>query len=116
HPNTVLFIQNTTLVKEQLAKMFQKATETFDKLSDDVKHLSPEQMFLPTVEFLQKADDFTVVELAQQNFFTPDFSLEFYFNPQPSFNKQFDLLIENLNENTANGYTNYLYCSSEAQS
>src|SRR5690606_19354588 len=41
HPNTVLFIQNTTLVKEQLAKMFQKATETFEKLSADVKHLSP---------------------------------------------------------------------------
>src|SRR5690606_41737110 len=73
-------------------------------------------MFLPTVEFLQKVDDFTLVELAQQNFFTPHFSVDFYFNPQPSFNKQFDLLIENHNENTENGFTNYLYCSSESQS
>ncbi|MEG1021148.1 MAG: transcription-repair coupling factor [Myroides sp.] len=115
-PNTVLFIQNTVLIKEQLTKMFQKATEAFDKLNKDVQHLAPDQMFLPSAEFLQKADDFTVVELAQQNFFTPNFSVEFHFNPQPSFNKQFDLLIENLNQNTENGFTNYLYCSSESQS
>ncbi len=71
-PNTVLFIQNTHLVSDQLTKMFQKATEAFDKLNKDVQHLAPEQMFLPSAEFLQKADDFTVVELAQQNFFTID--------------------------------------------
>src|SRR5690606_35451813 len=62
-PNTVLFVQNTLLVKEQLTKMLQKATESFDKLSKDVLHLAPEQMFLQSAEFLQKADDFTVVEL-----------------------------------------------------
>src|SRR5690606_19270660 len=72
-PNTVLFIQNTHLVSDQLTKMFQKATEAFDKLNKDVQHLAPEQMFLLSAEFLQKADDFTVVELAQQNFFTPHF-------------------------------------------
>jgi transcription-repair coupling factor (superfamily II helicase) len=36
-------------------------------------------------------------------------------SPQPSFNKQFDLLIENLKENEADGYHNYLFCSSEQQ-
>jgi len=36
--------------------------------------------------------------------------------PQPSFNKQFDLLIDNLNTNTQiKGYTNYIFCSSEQQ-
>jgi transcription-repair coupling factor (superfamily II helicase) len=35
--------------------------------------------------------------------------------PQPSFNKQFDLLLNNLNENHFNGYKNYLFCSNESQ-
>src|SRR5699024_5070590 len=108
--------QNTHLVSDQLTKMCQKPTEAFQKLGDNVKHLAPEEMFVPSTEFLQKADDFTVVELAQQNFFTPHFAVDLYFNPQPSFNIQFELLIENLNENTENGFTNYLYCSSESQS
>ncbi|MFY8068221.1 MAG: transcription-repair coupling factor, partial [Flavobacterium sp.] len=35
--------------------------------------------------------------------------------PQPSFNKQFDLLLNNLSENHFNGYKNYLCCSNENQ-
>jgi transcription-repair coupling factor (superfamily II helicase) len=35
--------------------------------------------------------------------------------PQPSFNKQFDLLLNNLGENHFNGYKNYLCCSNENQ-
>jgi len=115
HPNTVLFFQNTQATTEQLTKMFGKAEEAFDKLSSDVKHLLPEQMFLSAREFLAKANDFTVVELAQNKQFESDYSLDFFIKPQPSFNKQFDLLMDNLNENTENGYTNYLYCSSESQ-
>lgn len=114
-PDTVLFLQNTGAIGDQLTKMFFKATEAFEKLTMDVKHLSPDQMFLSASEFLTKAGDFTLVELAQEPYFEADHTLEFYFKPQPSFNKQFDLLIENLNENTENGYKNFLYCSSEAQ-
>src|SRR5690554_441357 len=115
HPETVLFFQNSLATSEQLTKMFAKAEEAFQKLSSDVKHLSPEQMFLTAELFSKKANDFTVVELAQNTQFETDYSLDFFIKPQPSFNKQFDLLIENLNENTENGFTNYLYCSSESQ-
>lgn len=114
-PDTVLFFQNTNAIGDQLTKTFTKATEAFAKLTADVKHLAPDQMFLSASGFLSKAADFTVVELSQDAYFKPDQILEFYFKPQPSFNKQFDLLIENLNENTENGYTNFLYCSSDAQ-
>lgn len=115
HPNTVLFFQNTLNICDQLSKMFIKAEEAFQKLNNEIRRLEPQQMFLGSKEFLSKADDFTVVELAANNQFQPDYTLEFNLRPQPSFNKQFDLLINNLNENTENGYTNYLYCSSETQ-
>ena len=35
--------------------------------------------------------------------------------PQPSFNKQFHLLIENLNEYHKAGFTNYIFCANEQQ-
>src|SRR5690606_14727311 len=37
------------------------------------------------------------------------------FRPQPTFNKQFALLLDNLNTNHENGYVNYLYCTNEAE-
>ncbi|RZJ24471.1 MAG: DEAD/DEAH box helicase, partial [Flavobacterium sp.] len=39
----------------------------------------------------------------------------FSIQPQPSFNKQFDLLLNNLSENRSNGIRNYLFSSNETQ-
>lgn len=41
--------------------------------------------------------------------------IQFHTKPQPSFNKQFDLLIQNLQENHKKGYKNYIFCVSEQQ-
>ena len=43
---TVVFIQNTEGLLSQLDKQFAKAEEAFDKLSKDIKHARPEQLFL----------------------------------------------------------------------
>ncbi len=49
--------------------------------------------------------------------FIIDNKKEVAFNtlPQPSFNKQFHLLIENLNEYHKAGFTNYIFCANEQQ-
>ena len=47
--------------------------------------------------------------------FKIDKAVEFHIQPQPSFNKQFDLLLNNLSENHFNGLKNYLCCSNENQ-
>ncbi|OYQ36739.1 transcription-repair coupling factor [Flavobacterium cyanobacteriorum] len=112
---TVLFIQNTEYLLSQLDTLYGKATEAFEKLSKDIKHASPEELFLNQQTFLKKALDFTIVELGNKATFKTNKSFEFHIQPQPSFNKQFDLLLNNLSENHSNGYKNYLFCSNEAQ-
>ncbi len=112
---TILWIENTELVLAQLDKLFEKATETFDKLSKDIKHASPEHLFLNQEGFLRKALDFSIVELTNKPLFKTTKTFEFHIQPQPSFNKQFDLLLNNLSDNHFNGITNYLFCSNENQ-
>ncbi|WP_394349207.1 transcription-repair coupling factor [Flavobacterium alkalisoli] len=112
---TVLFIQNTEGLLSQLDSLFHKASEAFEKLSKDIKHASPEELFLNQQSFVKRALDFTVVELASKAVFKTQKSFEFYIQPQPSFNKQFDLLLNNLNDNHNNGFKNYLFCSNESQ-
>ncbi len=112
---TVLCIENTEFLTAQLDKLFSKAVETFDKLSKDVKHASPEHLFLNQDGFLRKALDFSIVELSQKPLFKTTKTFEFHIQPQPSFNKQFDLLLNNLSDQHFNGYTNYLFCSNEGQ-
>lgn len=112
---TVLFIQNTDALLTQLDTLYRKANEAFDKLSKDIKHATPDELFVNQQAFVKKALDFTVVELGSQATFRTQKSFEFYIQPQPSFNKQFDLLLNNLNDNHGNGYKNYIFCANDAQ-
>nr|WP_315190470.1 transcription-repair coupling factor [uncultured Flavobacterium sp.] len=112
---TVIFIQNTEDFLSQLDKQFGKAEEAFEKLSKEIKRSTPEQLFLNQTEFIKRALDFSIVELGSKAVFRTTKKFEYHIQPQPSFNKQFDLLLNNLNENHFNGYKNYLFCSNEAQ-
>ncbi len=112
---TILCIENTEFLTSQLDKLFSKAIETFDKLSKDVKHAAPEHLFLNQETFLRKALDFSIIELSNKSIFKTTKTFEYHIQPQPSFNKQFDLLLNNLSDNHFNGYTNYLFCSNEGQ-
>ncbi|MFH6970146.1 transcription-repair coupling factor [Flavobacterium petrolei] len=112
---TVIFIQNTEDFLLQLDKQFGKAEEAFAKLSQEIKRSSPEQLFLNQAAFIKRALEFSIVELSSKAIFRTTKKFEFHIQPQPSFNKQFDLLLNNLNENHFNGYKNYLFCSNEAQ-
>ena len=113
---TIIFTDNTHLLSSQLDKLFEKAKEAFAKLSTDIKHQTPEALFLSKEEFLDKSELFTYVELSGDSPFDTKASFAFATKPQPSFNKQFDLLRDNLKEYSKQKYTNYLFCSSEAQS
>ncbi len=113
---TIIFTDNTHLLTSQLDKLFEKAKEAFAKLSTDIKHQTPEALFLSKEEFLDKAELFTYVELSGEPPFDTKASFEFSTKPQPSFNKQFDLLRDNLKEYSKQKFTNYLFCSSETQS
>jgi transcription-repair coupling factor (superfamily II helicase) len=112
---TVLFVQNTEDLFSQLDKQFARAEEAFEKVSKDIKHATPDQLFLNQKTFIKRALDFSIVELSAKPIFKIASKFEFHIQPQPSFNKQFDLLLNNLSENQFNGYKNYLFCSNEAQ-
>ncbi|HLF52525.1 transcription-repair coupling factor [Flavobacterium sp.] len=112
---TVIFIQDTDGLFSKLDKLFQKAEETFNALNATINHVAPEQLFLNQTAFIRKALDFTIVELSSKPIFKTKKTFEFHIQPQPSFNKQFDLLLNNLGENHFNGIKNYLFCSNDAQ-
>nr|WP_320815904.1 transcription-repair coupling factor [Flavobacterium sp.] len=113
---TAVFIQNTEQVGQKLNTLFGKADEAYSKLTGEIKQANPEELFVNEKTFLRKVIDFPIVELNNKSIFSLDKSFEFHIHPQPSFNKQFDLLLANLSENHENGISNYILCSNESQS
>ncbi|WP_031426506.1 transcription-repair coupling factor [Flavimarina sp. Hel_I_48] len=118
-PETVVFTQSLEQIASRIDTNFEKAKEAFAKLSGEIKHNAPEELFCDSKQITRQLLDFTLVELGNStiNLNASKTTEEIVFDqqPQPSFNKQFDLLIENLNENAENGYRNYIFCVSEQQ-
>lgn len=113
--NTLVFVKDLDMFFAQLDKLFSKAEEAFKTISEEIKHSKPEELFCNSEIIKRQLMDFSVVELSTQAYLKSAETFEFNTKPQPSFNKQFDLLIDNLIENTAAGYTNYIFCVSEQQ-
>ncbi|MDE3742444.1 transcription-repair coupling factor [Maribacter polysaccharolyticus] len=117
-PNTLVLTKNLELIYDRLDAFFEKAEESFTTLSQEIKHALPEELFVNSKQLKIQLQDYGLVEmggamdtLKKQ----PSEEIVFKTKPQPSFNKKFDLLIENLNRNNENGYTNYIFCASEQQ-
>ncbi|MDT0649364.1 transcription-repair coupling factor [Autumnicola edwardsiae] len=113
--NTVIFVKNLDMFSAQIDKLFSKAEEAFKNLSEEVKHSEPVELFCNAENIKKQLLTFSVVELSNQAFLSPQQVINFRTKPQPSFNKQFDLLIDNLIENQESGFTNYILCVSEQQ-
>ena len=111
---TVVFIKNADLLFSRIDDFFMKAEEAFQKLSKDLKHASPEELFCNSDLLKRQLLDYSLVEFGTSSFFSDDV-ISYNTTPQPSFNKQFDLLIEDLNTHHNNGFTNYIACVSEQQ-
>lgn len=114
-PETVLFLEGTDLIGIQLDKLFAKAGESFAKLDSTIARVEPKELFVNRKDFNEKAERFTVVEIGNATVFEPHQTFSFNTIPQPSFNKQFDLLLKNLGDNHAAGIRNFLFCANETQ-
>ena len=124
---TIICLKDQEIVNSAIDTLFTKATQAYDTLQGEVKRISPELLFCTSRLLKKQFEGFKTITLASSN---PHGQREkagdtlpentskligFNTKPQPSFNKQFDLLIENLNQNTDKGYTNYIFCSSDQQ-
>lgn len=102
------------MLSARLDKLFVKAEESFQTLSKELKHATPEELFCNSELIKKQLLDFSLVEFGSEAFLTSQIA-NFNTSPQPAFNKQFELLIDNLNTNYSNGYTNYISCVTEQQ-
>ncbi|MEI7727059.1 MAG: transcription-repair coupling factor, partial [Bacteroidota bacterium] len=66
-------------------------------------------------EFLKSLLDFITIEFGQQFYFKTGQPIVFNTSPQPSFNKNFDLLLQDIQKNSDHGYQNYLLADNPKQ-
>lgn len=111
----VIWCEDTSLASEKLKAGFDKATNIYNTLHADIKHLTPDSLFSGPGEFIKNLTSTRTVEFRKPLLAKEHDYILFNFSPQPSFNKNFELLIKNLSENTARGITNLLLSENPRQ-
>lgn len=110
--HTRLWIKDAELVRDTLAKTFDKVSQSFDKIMRSSGHakvaLRPEQLFDTPEVLEQHLAGFLKIEFGSRSWFTPTQVYEFSSAAQPSFNKNFELLAANMFELQSQRYGNFI--------
>ncbi|WP_298762384.1 transcription-repair coupling factor [uncultured Polaribacter sp.] len=126
-PKTIVFAKNLDVLKGNLDKFFTKAETAFNDLSKEIKHAKPSELFCDGAFIINQLKAFTLVNFDAKHHSElisdakelvlnqVEDTIKFNTIPQPSFNKQFNLLIDNLEEYHKGGFTNYIFCANEQQ-
>ena len=126
---TVIFSKDEDLLFNRLDKLFKKAEVAFTETKGALQIAEPKELFCDGGLVKNQLMEYSHVTIGTSSHTQSDASsqvsagnlqqdevhISFEVKPQPAFNKQFDLLIQNLNENTADGLTNYLFCANQQQ-
>ena len=96
---------------DNLSKKFKQAYKVNNE--NNINELS--NLYIKSNDFLQDLKKLTVIEFGNFFHFQSDYSYKFKSNPQPTFNKQFNLLGNNLKTAQKEGYKNFILFSSNQQ-
>ena len=109
-----IWINDQDLCEAQLDKLYLKAYDAFKNIDGGIKHIKPEELFINSKVFKKSTEHFHKISFGEQRI-EGITNIDFNTSFQPSFNKQFDLIIEHFNEKTKEGYENIILCSSQKQ-
>jgi transcription-repair coupling factor (superfamily II helicase) len=113
--NTVVWSQDTALGLERIKMGLEAAQEVYSRLQSGILHLKPGAMFMDTDSYLEALRQSPLVEFGKPHISINSLNISFDYSPQPSFNKNFDLLILNLEENSAKSYKNIILSENPRQ-
>jgi transcription-repair coupling factor (superfamily II helicase) len=105
---------NLDKITAQLDRLYEKANATYSAKKVEAQY-PPETLFVNGEEWLQNCEAKSILLLERSDQLAMNQQISIKQSPQPSFNKNFKLLIDYLDKNHKKGYRNTLFCSHEQQ-
>ncbi|WP_460681018.1 transcription-repair coupling factor [Mucilaginibacter koreensis] len=118
--DTQVWIKDVQFMLDVIQDGHKKATQLWKALSADEKNQNPDWIdpkFAFTDEKLiaDQLHDFALIEFGKQFFYQDAQTISFDTRPQPSFNKDFQLLIHNIKNNEIDKIENLIFTDSPKQ-
>ena len=117
--NTKIWFRDYRHLLDYLDLHFEKATEQFDLILEKSGGtrviLKPEMLFENGTSFSAKLNNLVRIEFGNRFYLKADKSFTFNSSPQPAFNKNFELLTQDLDEKQTAGISLFLVAEQNRQ-
>lgn len=113
--DTLIISKKLELSLSAIKDFYTKAETKYHTLSDAIKHRTPAELFISKEGFLQDYQKFKTIDLFPISSKEEQITTTWTTLPQPTFHKNFKMLMEDLQQKTADGYKIWISFSSEKQ-
>ena len=110
-----IWIDSVERAKQTLKNEFDKALKIYDSLDQEIKQTVPSDLFINDKDLVLNFENLKLVEMGTTSYFENASPINFELIPQPSFNKNFNLLIDDLAKNQKNQFKNYIFSNQAKQ-
>ena len=110
-----IWIDSVERAKQTLKNEFEKAQKIYDSLDQEIKKTVPSDLFINDKDLVLNFENLKLVEMGTTSYFENASPINFELIPQPSFNKNFNLLIDDLVKNQKNQFKNYIFSNQAKQ-
>jgi len=114
--DTFLITKNLDLSIKKIEDFYLKAEESFHQFSGNIQRQKPQELFVSKDEFSSDLAKFKTIDFSPQTLhLSKTQTLSFNQTPQPSFHKNFELLVQDLEEKRKEGFDVWISFSTEKQ-
>ncbi len=110
-PSSVIWIEDGSFIKERINTIYDQTA----KREESGQIAGKKDLIMTGKRFLEECAKFRIIEFGKPGFFKASKQLGFHSEPQPVFNKNFELLTEKLVSNTKDRYSTYIVSESQSQ-
>lgn len=111
--HTFWWLEDVDYTHNKIVAEYEKALNTYDEKESSTP--APEELFINGGLFIEKLNGFRTIEFGPGLHFTDAKTIPFQQAPQPAFNKNFELLLKDLRDQTAEGFTPFIFSDNPAQ-
>ncbi|MDH4471471.1 MAG: transcription-repair coupling factor [Fluviicola sp.] len=114
--HTTIWLASHEMVEKALEKDYEKAVSTYDKLNKDtVRHSLPNELYMHPADWKTQLKQCSTIEFGPDYHFKATTVVSFNIQPQPAFNKDFELLKTDLIQRKNQGSTNLIFSNQPKQ-
>jgi transcription-repair coupling factor (superfamily II helicase) len=110
-PSAVIWREDPELIRERINNIWSQTAQR----EESGQITGKTRLVMTGNRFIGDCEKFRTVEFGKQSIFGAEVKFKFHTEPQPVFNKNFELLSEKLLSNKLNGYQTFIVSESQSQ-